>query len=89
MEAEKSTFRGELSFQRSECTTGLTTFCAASIAILVVFDWATYFFCQQFRLFLRGFYFMNSVKHGAEDGTEDGMEYSLEERAIWRAVKKW
>jgi hypothetical protein len=30
VEAEKSTFRGELSFQRSECTSGLTTFCAAS-----------------------------------------------------------
>jgi hypothetical protein len=32
MGAEKSTFRGELSFQRSECTAGLTlatTFCAA------------------------------------------------------------
>ncbi len=30
LEAEKSTFRGELSFQRSECTAGLTvatTFC--------------------------------------------------------------
>ncbi len=33
VEAEKSTFRGELSFQRSECTAGLTvatTFYAAS-----------------------------------------------------------
>jgi hypothetical protein len=33
MEAEKSTFQGELSFQRSECTAVLTvatTFCAAS-----------------------------------------------------------
>jgi hypothetical protein len=32
MEAEKSTFQGELSFQRSECTAGLTlatTFCVA------------------------------------------------------------
>jgi hypothetical protein len=38
VEAEKSTFQGELSFQRWECTAGLTlsaTFCAASKDYLV------------------------------------------------------
>ncbi len=39
MKAEKSTFRGELSFQRSECTAGLT------VATIFVF-WFKYYFME-------------------------------------------